>query len=80
MMGDTAFYPEVNAKLGTHSIPSLQPRNLRSLSHHDELQGGGKVMKISRKTAGDKVYFLVFELDPSYYKAAEDLGFVETDV
>src|SRR2546426_222454 len=36
-------------------------------------------MRIIRKTAGSKTYFLVSELDPSYHRAARDLGFVEAD-
>jgi hypothetical protein len=36
-------------------------------------------MRISRKTAGDKTYFLVSELGSSFHKAAKDLGFVQTD-
>jgi len=35
-------------------------------------------MRINRKTAGDKTYFLVSELGPSFHKASKDLGFVET--
>jgi hypothetical protein len=40
---------------------------------------GAKAMRISRKTSGDKTYFLVSEVDPSYNTAAKDLGFVEAD-
>src|SRR5437867_1996895 len=36
-------------------------------------------MRISQKTSDGKTYFLVSELDPSYHKAAKDLGFVEAD-
>ena len=38
-----------------------------------------KTMRISRKTAGGKTYFVVSELDPLCHKAAKDLGFVEAE-
>jgi len=42
-------------------------------------KGAEALVRTSRKTADGKTYFLVSDLDPSYHKAAKDLGFVEAE-
>jgi hypothetical protein len=36
-------------------------------------------LRVSRKTARAKMYFLVYELEAQYHKVAKDLGFVEEE-